>query len=158
MSSICWSENRLVVSIRGQEEELGYIEQEPHSGKYVLWLKDTFGVATSAGSYLKAEEYPSLKAARSRAESPQSIVFIWHLIWMRGVLKREAERELEDNWDEFCADDPDLSKLNKQSAKDGVRAHLDRLASDKVKEQIIKIGKGALFAQKIIEIIKDLPI
>ena len=143
MSSIRWSENRLIESVGENEEELGRIKPEPDSGKYVLWLKDTFGLAGTAGTYIKADEYPSLEVAKSEAlEAPS--VFIWHLIWMRGVLKREAEKALEDKWEQFCADAPDLSALNKQNTKDRLRAHLDRLTSDKVKELFKEIGKAAL--------------
>ena len=43
MSGIRWSGNRLIQRVRGQEEELGYLELEPESTTCVLWLKDTFG-------------------------------------------------------------------------------------------------------------------
>ena len=50
----------------------------------MLWLKDTFGVATTAGDYIRGEEYPSVDVARAQALDVQ-LVFIWHLIWMRRV-------------------------------------------------------------------------
>lgn len=149
MSSIHLLGNRLTQRIRGRQEELGYIEAEPSSDKYVLWLKDTFGVATTAGAYIRADEYPSLEAAKSAVLTAPS-VFIWHLIWMRGVLKREAEKELEDQWEQLSDDGTASSK---QSAVDRLRAHLDRLSSDKVIDLFGKIGTVAL-TQAVAEIIK----
>ena len=61
MSSIHLSGNRLTQRTRGYEEELGYIELEPSSGRWVLWLKNTFDVANTAGAYIRADEYPSLR-------------------------------------------------------------------------------------------------
>ena len=149
MSGIQLSGNRLTQRIRGCQEEFGYIEFKPSSDTCVLWLKDTFGVANTAGAYIRADEYPSLEVAKSKVLSAPS-VFIWHLIWMRGVLKREAEKELEDHWEQLSANDAVPSK---QSLKDRLRAHLDRLPSDKVKKLFGKIGTVAL-TQAIAEIIK----
>ena len=150
MSSIHLSGNRLVQRIRDREEELGYIELEPSSGNCVLWLKDTFGVAITAGSYIRADEYPSLEVAKSKALTAPSVVLIWHLIWMRGVLKREAEKEVDEHWEQLSAEDCVPSK---QSLKDRLRAHLDRLPGDKVKELFGKVGT-VVFNQVITEIIK----
>lgn len=149
MSSIHLSGNRLTQRVRDCEEEFGYIELEPSSDKYVLWLKDTFGVATTTGAYIRADEYPSLEVAKSKVLAAPS-VFIWHLIWMRGVLKHEAAQELEDHWEHLCANHTIPSK---QSLKDRLRAHLDRLPIDKVKELLGKIGT-TVFTQEITEIIK----
>ena len=81
-----WSGNRLTQRVKGYEEELGYIEPEPGSNRCVLWVKDTFGVVTTAGAYIRADEYSSLAVAKSKA-----LPLNWHLIWMRGVLKRKSE-------------------------------------------------------------------
>lgn len=148
MSGIHLSGNRLIQRIRGCQEELGYIELEPSSGRCVLWLKDTFGVANTAGAHIRADEYPSLEVAKSNVLTAPS-VFIWHLIWMRGVLKHEADRELENHWEQLSAND---TLPSKQSLKDRLRAHLDRLPIDKVKELLGKIGTG-VFIKAIIEII-----
>ena len=64
MSGIYLSGNRLIQRVRDGEEELGYIELEPNSESCVLWLKDTFGVASTAGAYIRADEYPSLEAKK----------------------------------------------------------------------------------------------
>ena len=149
MSSVHLSENRLTQQIRGCQEELGYLEVEPSSDGCVLWLKDTFGVANSAGAYIRADEYSSLEVAKSNVLSAPT-VFIWHLIWMRGVLKREAEKELKEQWEQLSANDAIPSK---QSLQDRLRAHVDRLSIDKVKELFGKIGTVAL-TQAISEIIK----
>ena len=42
-------------------------------------------------TYIRADEYPSMAVARATALSAPS-VFIWHLIWMRGLVKLEAEK------------------------------------------------------------------
>ena len=149
MSSIHLSENRLTQQIRGCQEDLGYLEVEPSSDRCVLWLKDTFGVANSAGAYIRADEYPSLEVAKSNVLSAPS-VFIWHLVWMRGVLKREAEKELKEQWEQLSANGAIPSK---QSLQDRLRAHVDRLSIDKVKELFGKIGTVAL-TQAISEIVK----
>ena len=149
MSVIHLSGNRLTQQIGGRQEELGYIELESSSDRYVLWLRDTFGVANSAGAYIRADEYPSLEVAKSNVLSAPS-VFIWHLIWTRDVLKREAEKELEKQWGQLSANGPVPSK---QSLQDRLRAYLDRLPRDKFEELFEKIRTVA-FNQAIAEIIK----
>ena len=131
MSGISWSGNRLIQRVRDHEEELGYISLEPNSGDCVLWLKDTFGVATTAGAHIRADQYSSMDVAEALALNSPS-VFIWHLIWMRGVLKREAEQELDDHWEEISASAESASV--KEGLRDRLRAHLDRLPCDKVQE------------------------
>ena len=54
MSGIRWSGNRLIQRVRGHEEELGHVSLEPHSKTCVLWLKDSFGVANTAGADIRA--------------------------------------------------------------------------------------------------------
>ena len=73
MSGINWSENRLIQRVRGHEEELGYIEFEPNSKTYVLWLKDTFGVANTAGAHIRADEYSSMAVAKAEALNAPSV-------------------------------------------------------------------------------------
>lgn len=150
VSGVGWSGNRLIQKVRGREEELGYISLEPTSGKYVLWLKDAFGVATTAGAYIRGEEYPSVDVARAQALDAQ-LVFIWHLIWMRGVVKREAEQELDDKWEEVGADVRAVP--NREGLRDRLRAHLDRLPSDRIQELYKKVGTVAL-TQAVSEIVK----
>lgn len=99
MSSITWSDNHLIQQVREREEELGYIDLEPNSGKYVLWLKDTFGVANTPGAYIRADEYPSMAVARMEAPCAPSVLN-WHLIWMRSVVEgsRDRPRAHRDRW------------------------------------------------------------
>lgn len=112
------SGNRLTQGIRDCEEELGYIALEASSGRWVLWLKDTFGVVNTAGAYIRADDYPSLGVAKSNVlEAPS--VDIWHRMWMRGALKREAEKALEDHWEQLGAKGDAPSK---QSVMDGLRS------------------------------------
>ena len=80
-------------------------------------------------------------------------VFIWHLIWMRGVVKREAEHVLDDRWDEIEA--ATGAEVTQATAKDGVRAYLDRLRGDKIPDLFEKAVQGAL-THWIIEAIKKL--
>ena len=150
MSGVSWSGNRLIQRVRGQKEELGYIELDPNSATCVLWLKDTFGVASTAGTYIRADEYPSMAVAREEALNAPS-VFIWHLIWMRGAVKREAEKEIEDHWEELSAGVENA--LEKEGLKDRIRAHLDRLPSEEIKKLFKEIGAAA-FREIIVEAIK----
>ena len=150
MSGVRWSGNRLIQRVRGREEELGYISLEPDSGKYVLWLKDTFGAATTAGAHIRGEEYPSMDVARAQTLDAQ-LVFIWHLIWMRGVVKREAEQELDDRWEEMSADARTVP--SKEGLRDRLRAHLDRLPGDKIQEWFKKLGTVAQ-TQAVSEIVR----
>ena len=150
MSGIRLSGIHLTQKIRGREEKLGCIELDPNSGTYVLWLKDTFGVATTAGSYIRADEYPSLDLAKSNVLDARS-VFIWHHVWMRGVLKREAEKEFDQQWEQLGANADTLP--SKQSSRDRLRAHFDRLPGDKIRILFRKIGTAAL-TQLIAELVK----
>lgn len=150
MSGIYLSGNRLIQRVRDREEELGHIELEPNSESCVLWLKDTFGVASTAGAYIRVDEYPSMDIAKAESLSAPS-VFIWHVIWMRGVLKREAEQELYDHWEEFSAEATTVP--SKEGLRDRLRGYLDRLPGDKAKELFNKIATEA-FKQVIAEIVK----
>ena len=141
MSGISWSGNHLIQRVRGHEEELGHVSLEPHSKTYVLWLKDTFGVATTAGAHIHGGEYPSMAVAKAEALDAPS-VFIWHLIWMRSVVKREAEQELDDCWEEVSASTKSAS--SKEGLRDRLRAHLDRLPRDKIQELFQKVGTTVL--------------
>lgn len=150
MSSIRLSEkNRLTQRIGVREEQLGYIKLEPNSKKCVLWLNDMFGVANTAGADIRADEYPSLEVARCKVLDAPS-VFIWHCIWMRNVLKREAEKELENHWEQFTSNS---NAQGKQTLRDRLRAYLDRLPIDKVKELFAKIGTEA-FRITVTELVK----
>ena len=79
------------------------------------------------------------------------MVFIWHLIWMRSVVKREAEQELDDKWEEVGADVRAVP--NREGLRDRLRAHLDRLPSDRIQELFKKVGTVAL-TQAVSEIVK----
>lgn len=150
MSGIRLSGTRMTQQLRGRKEELGYIELEPNSDSCVLWLKDTFGVANTAGSYIRADEYPSLELAKSNVLDAPS-VFIWHLVWMRGVLKHEADKELNNHWEKLDVN-ADANSI-KQNLRDRLRAHIDRLSGDKIKSLFEKIGTVAL-AQVVMENVK----
>ena len=152
MSSIYWSDNRLIQRVGGHEEELGNIAFEQSSKSYVLWLKDTFGVTNTAGAYIRADEYSSMDVAKSKALTAPS-VSIWHLVWMRGVVKREAEQEIDNNWEEFSAN-ADTVPI-KEILRDRLRSHLDRLPVAKIKELFKKVGRE-LFTLAIVEIVKRL--
>ena len=150
MSSIRLFENRLIQEVRGVKKELGCVELEPETGKYVLWLKDEFGVALTAGSRIRADEYLSLEAAKSEVLMSWS-VFIWHLIWMRNVLKDEIEKELRQNWDDYSADGIGSSI---QVIMDRFRAYIDRLPIDIVKKTLKTIDNAAGIVQMIKELIE----
>ncbi len=150
MSSIHLWGTRLIQGVKGHEEELGCIRHEPDANCYALWLKDSFGVASTASSYIRADEYPSLEVAKSKVLHAPS-VFIWHLVWMRGVVKRESEKVLEEQWETLNADFANLP--SKQNITDRLLAHLDRMPMERVKALFPLIGKKAL-EQTIIEIVK----
>ena len=141
MSGIRWSGNRLIQRVRGHEEELGHVSLEPHSKTCVLWLKDSFGVANTAGADIRADEYPSMAVAKAGALDAPS-VRIWHLIWMRSVVKREGEQELDDHWEEISASAKTVP--SKEGFRDRLRAYLDRLPRDKIEVLFQKVGTTAL--------------
>ena len=85
MSAINWQGNRLVqrVASRGKEEELGYVQFDAPSGKYVLWLRDTRSAFGMNGGYVRGDEFDSLKDAKENAASSMSARLMHHM-WMAG--------------------------------------------------------------------------
>ena len=149
MSWIRLSGNRLTRTVRGREEELGRIEPESGSDLCVLWLKDTFGVVSAAGMNIRADEFPSMDSARRNVLASPT-VYIWHQVWVRCVLKREAERELEVLWDRLGVGGTAPSR---QVAKDWLRGHLDRLPIDDVMRLFGQIAT-ARFSKAVEELIE----
>lgn len=104
MSTIRFSDNRLVFRAGDREEEVGYLE-ESGSGECVLWLKDIFGLLSDEGeAYYRADEYASMSIAKFKAVGAVSVQ-IWHLIWLRQMLKatdRSSRKEqLEKSIEKF---------------------------------------------------------
>lgn len=143
------SGDRLIQRVRGHEEELGRIRFEPSSMTYVLELKDTFGLIVPRGGFVRADEYHTMAEAKANAAFSPA-VSIWHLIWMRSVVKREAEQVVDDRWDEIGAGA--ATGATKASVKDGLRAHLDRLPAAKIKKLFETIDRVAAFADRIREL------
>ena len=92
MSTIRFSNNKLVFRVRDIEEEVGYLE-ESESGGCVLWLKDIFGLLSDEGeAYYRADEYASMNSAKIKAVEAVSVQ-IWHLMWMRKRVEHEAKKQ-----------------------------------------------------------------
>ena len=70
---------------------------------------------------------------------------------MRSVVKREAEQELDERWEEVSATTTTVA--SKERLKDRLRAHLDRLPREKIMELFQKVGTTAL-TQVVSEIVK----
>ena len=72
---------------------------------------------------------------------------------LRSDVKREAEQELDDKWDEITADAETCP--GKDGLRDRLRAHIDRLPYDKIQELFKKIGRPLLLAKMVKELIKS---
>ena len=83
MSSITWRGNRLIqrVTSRGMEEELGYVDLDVSSGKYVLWLKDTKNAFAVNNGYIRGDEFDSINDAKRNAAGSVSATLMHHM-WM----------------------------------------------------------------------------
>lgn len=90
MSAITWQDNRLMQRVGDDEAELGYIGTPTaavavatHKGPFVLWLR---GPLHAPGSYLRGEEWPSLREARQEAARSLTAQLA-HLAWMASKRK-----------------------------------------------------------------------
>ena len=101
------------------------------------------GLRTPLALNIRADEYPSMAVAKAAALDAPS-VRIWHLIWMRSVVKREGEKELDDHWEEISASAKTVP--SKEGFRDRLRAYLDRLPRDKIEGLFQKVGTTALNA------------
>ena len=90
-------------------------------------------------------------AKANAAGSPCAVM--WHLIWMRGVVKREAEQSLAENWEEIDA--IATTGSSKDVLTDRLRAYLDREPIAEIRKLFQHGGKIA-FNQAIIELVKRL--
>ncbi len=81
MSTIIWQGNKLVqrVRSRGMTEELGYVDYEASSGKYILWLKDTKNAFGLNGGYVRGDEFDSMADAKRRAAGSISAGLLHHM-------------------------------------------------------------------------------
>ena len=83
MSPITWQGNRLIqqVASRGMEEELGCVDLDASSGKYVLWLKDTRNAFAVNSGYIRGDEFDSINDAKRNAAGSVSANLMHHM-WM----------------------------------------------------------------------------
>lgn len=88
MSTITWQGDTLIqrVSSLGMQDELGYVARDDHSGKYILWLKDTKRVFGPNGGYIPGDEFASMADAKQHAAGCAT-ARIFHHLWMA----RQAE-------------------------------------------------------------------
>ena len=82
MSSISWVGNRLVQGVKQRKGELGYVAFDEHTKTHVLWLKDHDGVFTTPGSYVRGDEWPTLREAKANAAGSPT-AFLAHCMWMK---------------------------------------------------------------------------
>lgn len=85
MSSLQWQGRYIIQSVASKKAsaELGYVSQDEHSGKYVLWLKDFAGdFIGNPGQYVRGDSWDTLDEAHNKAANSPS-AFLMHLKWMR---------------------------------------------------------------------------
>lgn len=141
MSTIRISGTKLFFKVGDREEEVGYLE-ESESGKCVLWLKDIFGLISDEGeSYYRADEYTSINSAKFNVVHAVSVQ-LWHLIWMRERVKREAEKQ-------FASEGTNL--------QDKISAMLNRLPNKEIIALIGLIYKTPDFVEKIKTFLQQVP-
>ena len=81
MSSIHINSTRLTQRHREFEEELGYIEYDKRTGKFVLWLKDSRDLFNRRHGYVRGDEYDTMRTAKAYAAGSAS-ARLMHLIWL----------------------------------------------------------------------------
>ena len=156
MSSVHVSvDGNITQKLRGRTEELGCIvKDEKVPGTWVLELKDIAGVATSAGSYFRpGDRYSSWDdEARTKVLS-SSVVFTWHMIWMRGIASRDAAQVVRDHEDEIRAgvERPiDIERLLQT-----LRGWLEYLPIEEIK-RLLQVIDHVEFVTTIVEIAKEI--
>ena len=86
MGVISWQGNRLNQGVLrdGKEvvEDLGYVSYDEHSGKYVLWLKDTRNLFENM-EYIRGDEFESMEDAHKNAARSVSAM-LFHTMWRPG--------------------------------------------------------------------------
>ena len=103
---------KITQKLRQRTEELGrVVEDESVPGTWVLELRDIAGVATSAGSYSRPGDRYSSRDDEARTQVlSSSVVFIWHMTWMRGIASRDAVQVVRDHEAEIrvCVERPNV--------------------------------------------------
>lgn len=81
MSTVHWQGDFLIQASGGSKAELGYIQLEEHSGRFVLWLRDH---DAGDGSYVRGDEFDTRKEAKRKA-ARSSTASLMHVKWLRSL-------------------------------------------------------------------------
>ena len=106
MSSVHISNSGLITQrFRGNTEELGrVVKDETMPSTRVLELKDYAGLIVGVGNYYRpGDRYSSWNSEIRDEILLSSIVSTWHMIWLRGLTVRDAERVVRENEDLIIA-------------------------------------------------------
>ena len=159
MSSVIWRGNRIIQRAGDNSEELGRVQLDASTGRYVLWLKDTVGVYYAEPGkpfYMRAEEFMSVKEARENApDSPAASIM--HMLWLREAIQRVVRKEIEENWDLISPE------LDKGASKGAVLERADKTLRDapeailkKLAENLDPVGKIARSAASVLGLLRSL--
>ncbi len=116
MSSLLWDGHRIIQSVGSKKAsaELGYISQDKHSGKYVLWLKDFAGdFIGNPGGYVRGDSWDTLNEALEKAANCPS-AFLMHVKWMHSL-------EIEFGFMAMEFGSPQLEKIVADQIKPTIR-------------------------------------
>ena len=152
MSSVFISKDgHITQKLRGKTEELGRIvKDETDPGTWVLELKDLAGVAVGAGNYLRpGDRYSSWDDATRREVLDSSVVFTWHMIWLRGVAWRDAEQVVRDRVDEIRASTD--GTFNMERLLQTLRGWLEYLPIEEIK-RLMQAVDWIEFAETIVRV------
>lgn len=146
MSSIVFSGDRYLQRVGNREAELGRIEWEESSKKWVLWLKDTPRMLSDGSGYIRGDEYDTRTEVLEKA-LPSPSVSIMHLLWLRNVIKEDVADELENNREQIVSELGNKAKWKKIRKR--IAEHFDALPKDELKQWGKKIGEAALVGELI---------
>ena len=140
MALVRWEGNTVIQFLGDETAELGLIDQDPGTGKYVLWLKDPF-----SETYLRGENFESEQEARDNAlDTPSANVV--YLIWLRHRVLHTLRAALIELCSEFG---PDLIRPDSTQDEllDEVDSVLKKLPMDEIKELAKNIEAYSVFAR-----------
>ena len=152
LSSILWSDDRLIQRVGNREEELGKVAWDESAGMVVLWLKDTFGVLGPERTYIRGDEFSSMYEAREKAASSPS-AFLMHCLWMRKSVKDQVADEVDKNWDGISSElDGDIRR---KAVREKLAEYFDALPVEELRKWGRRIAEG-LAVGVLVDVIRSL--
>lgn len=152
LSSIVWSEGRLIQRVGNREEELGNVARDENAGVVVLWLKDTLGVLGPDGTYVRGDEFSSMDEALEKAASSPS-AFLMHCLWMRKSVKDQVTEEVDKKWDGVSSELD--GNIRRKAVREKLAEYFDALPIEELKKWGRRIAEGLTVAG-LVDLIKGL--